>query len=1109
MNTLTYSDRGILLAILDDLKGGPPKQDSDLLVAAESWAKTLVPKFGFEHSLIRDVTILCRYLTQSSSDTDITDIARGALRYVLRRATDYPTDLGKLGLISDAFVASYSVYEIRTKLGEEAIYNPPRLTEGEKKEAESLFLEFIDKPFLRDEELPAQARLISSELGYLAGSGFFRRLQKNIDFLVGVLCDSRRTREDHSYARAALSYLVCEDDAIHDRLGIVGYLDDNFIAQLAVELIEPARNPWLDLLDAAVGCWPFLNWLNLDDGGGSRPVSEYLVINSALSCSSLRGKENPSVTVAIAPRTGPLPFLLGFVAALGVIQESRKGSVTEASFKLGQKVLIDGYATAEFLGVKVMYGRKMFILRQERVHQSHSVPVTNYWPIEDLHRLIPVDDSRTTRGRLIQDLSATNAPLPALEYLFYGAKMGELLSTAKRILVVTPVAMAYEMARHIHLYGHSLPNVIPMGHMTMEGTIESWSTRFGMLSPLLIFASDLDLACAYAEEEPTRNSLVVVDASGRNAKKIASLRQLQQLKLRVLVTLPQRGTAELSVTEDGSVDLWEWDPDDFSALLWPQQTPAGDRSGPIARYESGMQQQSVCVPDVKSISCPAADNAFEAVKLLKRLAMQRGEDHLTELDEIVATAARAMFRLLRSATPLRDESAFSIDIVQSITRLSEIRGKSLYLSAEERQAASRVELLLRRFYDELKENNPKAAVVRDALNGQQHLTLICPDPRMLPELVTAYGDERVRILRDHSDSEEEDLGGAIIAGWFGRERMAKFLIPPVAQPLILVLYDLETEWNKLFHRGCNQSRKNRSGYSSRARIFPTVRGWKEPSIGPAEDKGVEHDSSLQEMEAIREYVRNAYRQRVYSAAKSDGIEVEVPTRLVLFEGDAYAFLREQYKATVVTHLVDATVESAMEEPVDVKRRTVSKLKLGDALLFHQKSDRDVIRAVADRELGTGVRDAASLWRIALVNYAKQAGLTPTQLWERLKNGGCPLKYHTIKGWLEDDDMIAPRQYERDVRVVASVTADPQLNSRLDHVLVAIGEVFSAHQRASHMIAQQVLHRAVQILRYENQSRFIEIESGIVLVRVVEIDDATTQVRASIANRLQEGEQWPV
>ena len=49
---------------------------------------------------------------------------------------------------------------------------------------------------------------------------------------------------------------------------------------------------------------------------------------------------------------------------------------------------------------------------------------------------------------------------------------------------------------------------------------------------------------------------------------------------------------------------------------------------------------------------------------------------------------------------------------------------------------------------------------------------------------------------------------------------------------------------------------------------------------------------------------------------------------------------------------------------------------------------------------------------------------------------------------------------------------------------------------------------VEILKEESgKSKIIEIESDIVLVRVLEIDDSTTHVRCSMVNRLQEHEEW--
>jgi len=276
MKQLTYADRELLLQTFDSLKDQWDGSDDELLMRACQWGKSIAPTFGFEHALTRDVAVLSRYLVDRQDDQDIADIACGGLLYVLNAAEHGPSELRDFGLLDDAFVTSYAVHEIRTRLGDPATYNPPRLTPAEQQRAENLFLELVDKPVLEDSQLISEARRVGESLTNLAASGLFRRLRMNIDYLAAVLVDADRTAEQRSYARAALAYVVQEQDAIDDRLGIVGYLDDNFIAQLAVDLIEPNREPWLELLDATVGVWPFLNNLHLDDGSCVRSLSEYM-----------------------------------------------------------------------------------------------------------------------------------------------------------------------------------------------------------------------------------------------------------------------------------------------------------------------------------------------------------------------------------------------------------------------------------------------------------------------------------------------------------------------------------------------------------------------------------------------------------------------------------------------------------------------------------------------------------------------------------------------------------------------------------------------------------------------------------------------------------------
>lgn len=1101
---LTFSDRRLLLQSLDMLKSDWHGSESQLLADVTKWARTLKPEFGFERALTQNLAALSRYLIDQHDEQDIASIARGAMLYVLSASQQQPSTVRTFGLLDKAFIASYAVHEIRLRLGKATGFNPPGLRKSEQDQAERLFLEFVDRPLLGDDELVSKARSEGQKLAGLAACGLFGRMRNNIEYLISALRDSKHCSEHHSYARAALSYVVCEQDAIDDRLGIVGYLDDNFIVQMAVDLIEPAREPWLELLDAAVSAWPFLNGISIDDGSGARPISEYMIINSALMCPQVRRGER-GLTRLVVPEAGPVPFLLGFMATLGLVQDSDQRGVTEDSFRVGQKVLVDHCSVAEFAGYDTCNGRRLFKLRQYHKQQGHLLPCDHLWPITDLCRLIPIDAGRVPRGQLVHDLSRTDALLPALEYLFDTRKSSHLASVKQRTILAMPLASAHEFATKLTLYGQRLKEVLPMGHLTETG-VAAWSNRFGQQEPLLIVASDLDAACRFAEERLVDIGTIVVDLQGRNASKSASLHRLQHIGVSTLVVSPERMAVELP-DEDGKAAIWEWSNDDFQSLLWPAATETSpDRRGPILTHERRLQTRSSSRIDAIIVPCEIANTAFESVRSIRALAVKRRDEPLVELDDIVSLAFSLVFRLLRCAIPLSTGDVITQGATRDLGRIANILRHTNYLTAEERKAIEHFQQLLPGFVDALTIDNPKARMVRQLLAEFPDLWLFCPDQQLIAELQAVYGRSGTRILAGYN-SDSDIIHRATIPGWFGKERMAALLIPSVASHMHLVMYGVEERWYVGFCREIQRTRSIRFASSVRQRVFPGLSGWRQPKETKPAGVDGQVDSSLKDLDAIQEYVRKGYRQRVYNSARSDGTEEEVPARLIVFDGGACAFLTESREANVVTHLLDNSIDD-METSPDVRRKSTPELKVGDALLFNLGSDRDVIRMAADNMLRPGVRDTSALWRRVLIEYTSREGISSEQLHARLRTGGCPLQHQAIKNWIENDQIIAPQAYKRDVAVVANVTGDRTLTTKLDSVLSAISDVRSAHLRASHQLARQVLARAVSILKEDDQAdSMIRLAEEVVVVRIAEIDDQQVSVRASICNRLLEGDAW--
>ncbi len=148
MKQLSYSDRANLIESLDSLSKEWPGTEEQLISDSGNWTRNLIPKFGFEQGLVRDIAVLSRFLQEKREISDLAIIARGALIHILGSERRKKSRLKDFGLLDAAFIGSYAVHEINTRLGLKSIYNPPKLTSSEQRLSENLFLDFINTPFL-------------------------------------------------------------------------------------------------------------------------------------------------------------------------------------------------------------------------------------------------------------------------------------------------------------------------------------------------------------------------------------------------------------------------------------------------------------------------------------------------------------------------------------------------------------------------------------------------------------------------------------------------------------------------------------------------------------------------------------------------------------------------------------------------------------------------------------------------------------------------------------------------------------------------------------------------------------------------------------------------
>lgn len=1095
---LTNADRRVLLDNFRTLSADWIGENSDLIDYASEWTASLVPTFGFERSLAGDVFVLCETLRKATSP-ETTRLARGGLAYLYRNNHVDPLTLGSLGLLDDAFVAGYAAHAVREKTGGVACYCPPRLAADEQARAEAIFLQLLDHPDDSDDVVAELATLAIGKLGHLLESGLFRRLRMNIGFLSHVLADAGRPKDHRQIARAALHYVAEEREAIPDSLGLIGYLDDYFIADLAVGLIAPGQSPWMNLIDAVVGAWPFLNMVSFGDSQVGTAASEFLMVNAALTCPVVRGSESDQLTHLVLPRIGPVPLLLGFFASLGELLAARRREGSTMSFEIGQKVLVDGKGGAyTFEGRQIIGGQIKFGVGKIRKERGQTLRAIQWMPIEDLYRLVPSDPDRSVRGRLAVS-DRRSEPLGALDFLFLAAEIVTVPPDLPQVVIVTPVGPARQTAESVTLFGQRLCDIVPMGSLTMSGDQMSWSGRFGSSRPAVLIIPDMDRACEYIEGEDSKAALTIVDVSGHNAGRLASLSRLQQMGSRLLVTVSQ-ADADALLEDDSDSLVWEWDRTDFESVL-VEPGHATPTANPVETYERAVVRAVSSDVKVIPVQLPEADQAYHSVSALKRLAEARGEDVPAELEDALNRSFSLLTRLLRCPFRLSSHPSLHSELRARSDSLVPTNPLGVFLSEAELAAVATVERSLRALCNVLEQGNPKEDALFELRRSSPKLIVVCNDVELLDEAEQSRACPVSSALEQSPGSLES---GHVLAGWFNRSTMTRLLRPPFATPLYLLLYSPEILWHRGFNHRIRDGAATRRSRAARGRVFPGVGKWPDqPVNGQAT-----HDESADETpDAIQLYLLAERRKRLTSLVTALNGEDSVKARLITFDG-GYAFLTDDYRAKVATHLLGSTANS---EEAELEMVPAHRLQRGDVLLFLRGSSRDVIREVADRFLLPGERERAATWRRALINYQRRMDCCVEVIWRRLGEHGCPLSLAAVTNWFTDENIISPLRVDREFAAILALTQDTDLRDGLDTCRAAVRRVKGAHLRASNQLARKVVEQAVSGLKSAvSTGGAMDLGEGIFLARITDIDDTPIRVKASSVNRLvEEDKQWHV
>lgn len=178
----------------------------------------------------------------------------------------------------------------------------------------------------------------------------------------------------------------------------------------------------------------------------------------------------------------------------------------------------------------------------------------------------------------------------------------------------------------------------------------------------------------------------------------------------------------------------------------------------------------------------------------------------------------------------------------------------------------------------------------------------------------------------------------------------------------------------------------------------------------------------------------------------NGLAVEaIPIR---FLGGYLSFLRKNHKVITVT---DIMVNNGEREKI----KEASQLQIGDFVVLRE-TDRDIVRELADIILKNSgkddLRELATRWKQPL--KIENILLNCAEIYEKLKAAGCTVTYQTVRGWINDENRIAPERKE-DLICIAKATNDQELLNMAEEVYEAARVVNSAHIQAGRYLSIQL------------------------------------------------------
>lgn len=640
-----------------------------------------------------------------------------------------------------------------------------------------------------------------------------------------------------------------------------------------------------------------------------------------------------------------------------------------------------------------------------------------------------------------------------------------------------------------------------VGQADYEGNVKNVGA--GQLGgvPAVVLASDLYAIAALADQGHPIQS-IIIDGSNANIllSQMDALDNLMRLGVPITCVTDIVNSFDLQPFLDRQFNVWRWDETSITDHLYDVNPLSSDRK----IKHCAKREVEYLVSDGNEISIA-----------IRKLYFHRGETQtlsvqmLKLFDKLFSLA----FVALHETVPFNDDQLIRPKLILDECS-SILAGEKNYLASKTYDDYITIIGCLKKVFTKgcpLPKHDTLATKLRkgkyknicivvpessDKKHVQEYWQMWCRRQRLITQVYVLYPAEYYPALTTQ-------FSATVVVGWLKRAIMRKILYGFNTQAYTILLYDYEKRWKNYDTQKWNsaldslQNRKTIERSFATDKLHVSTSRFVPPEPAPADTPKADEFAEIEVV--LRE---NKYRQYVANGGQKAANETAeaIPVNYV---GGYLAFYRTGHKVISATNII-------MNDADKIDTVLPEQLKMGDFVVVRETA-KDLIREMADvilaRSGKAGLREMAGKWKEAL--EIETLFYSDDEIYQHLQNAGCTKGYQAVRGWIHDDDVIAP-QSRQDLEHIASATGSGVLKELLDQIYDAAQTVRSAHIQAGRVLSMHLRSRIVEALKGHvdidpfNIWEPIEMQvEGIGTVRILKIIDIGAPVTVDIAdtNRL--------